>query len=616
MCGIGGFIHSGNLSQSQSQGMKLQASLSHRGPDGNGIYNDSRVTLVHTRLSIIDLSESGNQPLYNEDKSIVLICNGEIYNYKEIREELLKNGHQFSSSSDSEVIIHLYEETNFNISKTLSRLVGMFAFAIWDVKFNKLIVARDRVGIKPLYFKFRNEELSFCSEVKPLVTSGLASNKIDKTSLFEYFLTGSIPEPNTYFEDIKSLNPGHFLTWESGQINVEKYWSPPFQTNQAYKSIHQALEDLEPLLSTVVKDHMVADVGVGCFLSAGIDSSLLAYLASQFNNGISTFTASFPGEPENEADIANNTAQKIGATSYNYNITTNFFNDFDYHFEHIDQPFGISSALSLSRISQLARQHVKVVLSGDGADELFGGYHRHQQFFDPPYLKGFSKSVRTAIFSFAGKISNNQNLLDASSYLTKSDALKYLEKYQLTNFTEALNFLSEDRGKVDVERYLNRIDRIWNNYQSTDQINQMLYVDIHTSLVDEMLVKADRMTLHRGLEGRVPFLDHRLVEFALTLPSKFKIFDHFGKQPLRMLVEKSLGSGLAYREKTGFNSPIKKMIKEDKTTASDFDNKLSQLNSNNYIAKAQLAKFRSNVSKGDYNSSTAFSLFALGNFKS
>ncbi len=616
MCGIGGFIHNGDKSLGESQGRKLKTSIAHRGPDGDGMYSDAQVVLVHSRLSIIDLSESGNQPLYNEDRNLVLICNGEIYNYFEIREELIKKGHKFSSSSDSEVIVHLFEEYNFNIKKTLSRLTGMFAFAIWDVKLKKLIVARDRIGIKPLYYSLNKGLLSFCSEVKPLVNAGLVPDIIDKTSLFEYFLTGSIPEPNTYYQEIKALNPGHFLCWQDDEILVEKYWSPPAHTVQTYTSIHQVLEDLEPLFTKVVKDHMVADVGVGCFLSAGIDSSLLGYLSSTFNSGISTFTASFPGEAENEAEIANNTAQKIGATSYNYNITTNFFKDFDAHFAHIDQPFGISSALSLSRISQLASEHVKVVLSGDGADELFGGYHRHQPLYDPPYLKGLPRSVRGSVFSLVGKIMRNDNLKDASHNLSKGNALKYLEKYQISSSEMALNFLSQNKETVDTERYLNKINKVWKTYQSSDEINQMLFVDIHTSLVDEMLVKTDRMTLHRGLEGRVPFLDHRLVEFALALPSKYKVFDNFGKQPLRMLVEKNLGSDLAYREKTGFNSPIKKMIREDDSTASDFDNILKSLHLNKNINKAQIEKFRMDLGADQYNPSIAFSLYALANFKS
>lgn len=261
--------------------------------------------------------------------------------------------------------------------KVLNRLTGMFALAIWDGYDDKLIIARDRVEIKPLYYSQKNHTIAFCSEVSPLVNSGIVSSTNDPTSLFEYLLTGSIPEPNTYYTDIKALPPGHFLVCGHGKIEIHQFWKLPTKLDYSLTSLEKVVDKTDFLLKEIIKDHLVADVPVGCFLSAGIDSSFISYYAAQVHIGIYTFTASFPREPEDEAEIANQTALQIGAEFMNFDIKADFFEGFDYHFRNIDQPFGISSALSLSRISQLAKQKVKVVLSGDGADELFGGYSRH-----------------------------------------------------------------------------------------------------------------------------------------------------------------------------------------------------------------------------------------------
>lgn len=616
MCGIGGFTDISFLKNREEIAQKLLESLSHRGPDGSGLYQSEKVVLVHTRLSIIDLSANGNQPLYSEDRQIVLICNGEIYNYLSIRKELIEKGHQFSSTSDSEVIIHLYEEYKGDIKRVLNDLIGMFAFAIWDTKTEKLVIARDRLGIKPLYFSIHDNSLAFSSEVKPLIASGLATHRLDETSLFEYFLTGSIPEPNTWSKDIKALSPGHILVWESGKTSISKYWSLSCNINSSYKNINEVVEQTDYLLRKVIKDHLVADVNLGCFLSAGIDSSVISYYASRENRGVHTFTASFPGEPEDESLIANQTAKKLGATPHNFNIETDFFENYGDFFHHIDQPFGISSALSLSRISEMAGREVKVVLSGDGADELFAGYSRHQPFFNPPYFKCLPNSVRQNLFLALGRLFGKNSLIEAADYFNKSPSSKYLERVNILDKEQSMRLIDINlRPQVDEERYLNRIESIWNNFEGNDPINQMLYVDIQTSLVDEMLVKADRMTMHQGIEGRVPFMDHRLVEFAMSVPSHLKIQGGFGKLPLRQIVKKHIGQELAFREKTGFNSPLKRMLMEDGSTMGDFSTKTAKLKKSSFINPAEIDIFLQSVKSGTFNSSTAFGLYALADFQ-
>lgn len=616
MCGISGFYkYSPQLDSSKTQ-KYLTKALNHRGPDGNGFYIDGPICLVHNRLSIIDLSENGTQPLYNENKSLVLICNGEIYNYKELRERLISEGHQFSSFSDCEVILHLYEKFDGDMVKTLNSLVGMFALAIWDQERSKLMIARDRIGIKPLYYTSNSLAFSFSSEVKPLITSQLASSKLDYTSLYDYFNLGYIPEPFTLYKEVNALSPGCYLEFTNGNLSPEKsFWQLPTEINTNFKNGNEVLEATDELLKQVVSEHLVADVKVGSFLSAGIDSSLISYYSALAQNGIPTFTAAFQGEPEDESKIAEETSRKIKSSPHQFNIETDFFQNLEEHFGCIDQPFGVSSALSLSRIASMAKPVVKVVLSGDGADELFAGYDRHSPFPEPPQFKRFPLSIRKLLFQAAYAVTSKKSLKLAVEDLNRPKYVKYAERLTLKYGSFDNPFLDSSILKdVDQHRYLNRFEKIWNSYDQEDLINQMLYTDIKTSLVDEMLVKADRMTMHQGIEGRVPFLDHRVVEFAMQIASPNKRSEAFGKTPLRSLVNKYLGTQLGEREKTGFNSPLKKMLREDKMTKERFKNEISFLRSLEFLNQDKLIEYLRQVENGEFIPSQAFGLVALSDY--
>lgn len=616
MCGISGFYKFSSSLNSDSIRLNLTESLHHRGPDGNGFFIEEPICLVHNRLSIIDLSENGAQPLYNEDQTLVLICNGEIYNYQALREELLNLGHKFRSKSDCEVILHLYEENKGNIAKTLNRLIGMFAFAIWDKKSKKLILARDRVGIKPLYYSLNEKSFSFSSEIKPLVSSGLASSEMDFSSFYEYFNLGYIPEPNTIYQSIKALSPGSFLELSNNCIIEEnKYWSLPTQIDKNLKKEGEVLEALDSLLNQVVKDHLIADVKVGSFLSGGIDSSLVSYYSAKAQDGIPTFTASFSGEPEDESLIAIETSRKIHSTSYQFNVQTDFFNNFESHFGFLDQPFGVSSALSLSRISALAKPIVKVVLSGDGADELFGGYERHSNFADPPQLRFLPFRIRRRVFQAVYLLTSKESLKLAVEEMNRPQSLKYAKRLALEYGYFGPGFLdSVINSKVDTERYFNRVEKIWSDYQGEDLINRMLYTDIQTSLVDEMLFKADRMTMHQSIEGRVPFLDHRIVEFAMQIPSSLKKRNGIGKLPLRALVSKYLGESLAERKKTGFNSPLKKLLQNDRKTQNRFEDEIEFLLGLEFFDKGKLKNYSRKIESGEFIASQAFGLVAMADY--
>lgn len=577
MCGIAGIYGSMASAARDKAVHALSHGLAHRGPDGKGLYEDRSIALVHTRLSIIDLSEQGNQPLYNEDRSLVLVCNGEIYNYKEIKAELLAKGHTFCSGSDSEVILHLYEEYPNEPGKLLARLTGMFAFALWDINKQKLLLARDRIGIKPLYYSSKGQQLVFSSEVNPIVHTGLFEPRIDCTSLFEYFRLMSIPAPNTFYKGVQCLEPGHYLTIEQGKQTIRKYWDVPIATAK-WKNEQEVTDAVEHLLSEVIKDHLVADVPVGTFLSAGVDSSLITAIAAAHHPGIHSFTASFPGEPEDEGEVAGNTAAKLGTTHHAYELKNDFFTDFTTQFQDIDQPFAISSSLSLGSISRLARQYVKVVLSGDGGDELFGGYQRYATPAVPSFLKYIPAALQNSVLKVAAKATNKPGLETLRKNIALHPAVTFLSRTQVADEQTALSFINPALHKeIDTQRYADRLRTLFDSRKAdTDPLNRVLYADIKTTLVDEMLTKCDRMTMINGIEGRVPFLDHRMVELAFTIPHIYKRNGNTGKVVLRNILAKKLGHDLAFRVKTGFNSPLQQWLAKDAKTISFVKTQLNE----------------------------------------
>jgi asparagine synthase (glutamine-hydrolysing) len=566
MCGIAGIYGALPPEKREYALNKLSSGLAHRGPDGHKHFQDGNIGLVHTRLSIIDLSERGDQPLYNEDRSLVLVCNGEIYNYRSIRNMLLEKGHVFSSDSDCEVILHLYEEYNGDLSRLLNSLTGMFAFALWDISKKELFIARDRIGIKPLYYYQSDETLIFSSEVRPIAETRLFEPDIDHTSLYEYFLLGCIPGPNTFFTQIKALEAGHFLALKDNKPTIREYWDIPHKLEK-WKDPDEVSEAVHHLLIDIVKDHLIADVPVGTFLSGGVDSSLITAIAAGHHPGIHSFTASFPGEPEDEGSIAADTAKKLGTTHHAYEIKGSFFDDLPVQFRNMDQPFAISSALSLGRISGMAKQEVKVVLSGDGGDELFGGYARHVFSKHPSFLRYIPKVLHNDVLRSAAKLTGKQSLEQLRVNLKISDAQRFFDKIIVMGPGSALSFFPASiRKHIDQHRFLDRIGHFFNKANINDKLNKVLYVDMKTTLVDEMLTKCDRMTMINGIEGRVPFLDHRLVELAFSIPSAYKRTEKVGKIPLRQVLARYLGRDIAYREKSGFNAPLKQWLQKDEGT--------------------------------------------------
>ncbi len=587
MCGIAGLYGSFKTEEREQAAGALLEQLAHRGPDGCGIYNEADITLLHTRLSIIDLTENGNQPLFNEDRSLVLVCNGEIYNYQQLTKELMARGHRFMSHSDCEIILHLYEENPDDPAKIINALTGMFAFALWDTKRRRLLVARDRIGIKPLYYSFSDGKLVFASEVRPIVRTGLVNKAYDLTSVYEYFLTSSVPAPNTLYRAVKVLPAGHYMTVENGRMNISGYWDIPCGAHR-WKSDGEVQEAVDSLLSEVVKDHLIADVPVGTFLSAGIDSSLIAAYAVKHHPGIHSFTASFPGEPEDEGKVAAETARRLGTTHHSYELKGDFFTDFDEQLQDIDQPFAPNSALSLGRISKMARRDVKVVLSGDGADELFGGYYRHDPPQRPDFLKRIPRVLQQDVLKIGAKVTGRKSLEALRQNLALPAGDTFLSKVAVTDKEDVLSlFAPEIKKQIDTERFSGYLNRCFDGREDRDELNRILYAEMKTALVDEMMTKCDRMTMMNGIEGRVPFLDHRLVELAFSIPGEYKRMNGIGKLILRKLVAEKLGNELAYRKKTGFNSPLLQWL--------DTDLKTREYVERQFAAASQMALFDKNT---------------------
>ncbi|MES2701915.1 MAG: asparagine synthase (glutamine-hydrolyzing) [Bacteroidota bacterium] len=612
MCGIAGVYGSFEPAAKQKALSSLSKCLVHRGPDGKGLYEDEQVALVHARLSIIDLSEQGNQPLYNEDRSLVLVCNGEIYNYKQLTQQLVQRGHKFSSHSDCETILHLYEEHYDEPQKMLEQLTGMFAFALWDIKRKRLLVARDRIGIKPLYYTYGQQKFIFASEVKPIADSGLFTPHIDPTSLFEYFLLRSIPAPNTLFEEVKCLEPGYYLTIEDGRITTTQYWDIPMQQRR-WKNEQQVTDEVEALLSEAVKDHLVADVPVGTFLSAGVDSSLITSIAAQHHPGIHSFTAAFPGEPEDEGEVARHTANVLKTTHHAFALEEDFFTDFNAQFRNIDQPFAIPSALSLGCIAKLARQHVKVVLSGDGGDELFGGYGRYQPQAKPKFLKAIPGPMQDNMLWAAAKITRKKGFETLRQNLQAPLSKQFLERIQMVTPETALSMLHPDMlPKIDIDRFLRRLYTLFEGRKDKDALNKTLYVDFKTTLVDEMLTKCDRMTMMNGVEGRVPLLDHRLVELGFSIPHQYKRQNNTGKIVLRKILAKRLGEDLAYRVKTGFNNPLQQWLAKDPKTATFVKKQVTEAAALPFVNKEAILPYAQDPAQ--YSTNSIYPLVCLNRF--
>jgi asparagine synthase (glutamine-hydrolysing) len=557
MCGIAGIFEFGRGAKADQRLLERMTQLiAHRGRDDSGLVLRGGVGLGHRRLSIIDLSSAGHQPMASEDGAVWITYNGECYNYAELARSLRERGHRFRSSSDTEVLLHLYLERGENFFEAID---GMFALAIWDERKQQLLLARDRMGIKPLYYFADREHLVFASEMKSLLADRRVAADIDPAALGDYLQLLSIPDPNCILRGVRKLLPGHYLTATRDGIREHRYWDLTIALDPD-RSFAASCDEFDRLFGASVRSHMVADVPVGAFLSGGVDSSAIVCAASQQAAApIETFSITFAGLSQfDESRYAAGVARHCGADHHKFNLTPDLIEAIDRVVWHADEPFAVSSGFALYLLAKLARERVKVVLSGDGGDEVFAGYvWRHRDFAELPELAVAAASRLSAAVGMLGPFAELvpgrlRRLGQTSEWeerYVRSFACFQREDLAELLLPDAAETIAEASGATVLRR---RLDETAGH----EQLSRKLYADIKTTLVSEMLTKVDRMTMAHGLEARVPFLDHRLVEWAFTVPAAHKLHHGDGKRLVKKAFADRLPKDILYRPKQGFNVPL------------------------------------------------------------
>ena len=564
MCGIAGIVQ-GHRDQAHSDGGVDQATIHrmceaivHRGPDDEGIFVKDGVGLGMRRLSVIDLA-GGHQPVFNEDKTVWIVFNGEIYNFPELRVELEKSGHRFASHSDTEVIVHLYEELG---ADCVNKLRGMFAFALYDERRRKLLLARDRFGKKPLHYALVGDRLLFGSEIKSILAVAPELASVNNEAILQYLYFGYVPDPLTSFLPIQKLPPGHVLEFEAGQIQVRKYWDLPQYSTHYPNSEEECLAELERRLAEAVRIRLISDVPLGAMLSGGVDSStVVALMARASSQPVKTFSIGFAHADFNEAHYARVVAQRFGTDHHELIVEPNVVETVDKLTSSLEEPFGDSSMLPTYYVSCLARKHVTVALSGDGGDEIFGGYDRYathlrRQVFEriPQWMWRF---CRTQIYPLLPRNMRGRKFAYNISLPLRE---RYVDGISFVPAFEREEPLLSEEFRDAVRDYPNPqclMYRYFDDAPANDAISKMMYVDTKTYLPADILTKVDRMSMLTSLEVRVPILDHLFVEWVTGLPPVFKIRNGQQKYILRKLAERvGVPREVLYRRKQGFALPL------------------------------------------------------------
>ena len=563
MCGIAGKLYSDTARSVSARELDAMLSpMKHRGPDGSGVFADGPMGLGHLRLSIIDLS-TGDQPMTNEDRTLWLVFNGEIYNYQSLRQELLTRGHVFRSQSDTEVIVHLYEEYG---ADCVNHLRGMFAFAIWDTKRRRLFLARDRVGIKPLYYCQTGQAFWFASEFKSILSDPAVPRDLHLPAIRQFLSFYYLPGEDTLFRSIRKLLPGHSMTVENGQVSIHRYWDLRFTQARWDRSFEDVVAELHGLLASTVRDHMIADVPVGVLLSGGVDSSAVLNFAVQGTvKQVKTFTVGFDGnQVVDERPYARLAARRFGSEHFEINITAeDFWNFLPSYVWHMEEPVCEPPAVALYYVSKLARTHVKVLLSGEGGDEAFAGYpnypnllrlQRIQNALGPlARIAGATAGMLGGLFA-SGRMQRYGAALGqplADHYFSRSSGPTSFFNQQAQRFFQP-DFLTASASASPAQM----MGDLLRSVKGCGLLNQMLYADTKTWLPDDLLVKADKITMANSLELRVPLLDHEVLEFAASLPAHYKVQGRETKRALKAAFAKVLPEEILTRKKAGFPVPF------------------------------------------------------------
>ena len=557
MCGFAGYIHNYGTFDKEEVIHKMADRIKHRGPDDAHYYIDDGIALGFRRLSIIDL-EGGRQPILNEDGSLVLLFNGEIYNYQELRDELIKAGHVFTTKTDSETILHGYEEYG---KKILDRLRGMFAFIIWNKNTKELFGARDIFGIKPFYYYKKGKEFMFGSEIKSFLSHPNFEKELDEDMIPLYLSYEYSPDERTIFKNVFKLPGAHCFTYKNGELKVERYYKIEYKIEDD-KSLEYWEDAITKEFTESVSMHQIADVEVGCFLSSGVDSSYVVKEISKGTKKVKTFSVGYEEEKYSELPYAQDFSNVIGVPNIANKVSADEFFDAVPEIQYyMDEPLPNPSEIPLYFLAKNTRRYVKVVLSGEGADELFGGY--------PMYLAGghfdhYSHKVPRPVRKVLGTVAKHCPNFKGKNFLVRG-AMEPYQRFMRANYVfqsaERQKFLKRPIASKVPEEYSKRY---FNEVSNLDEPTQLQYVDMHTWMIYDILLKADRMSMANSLELRVPFLDKKMLELSTRIPSRYRAANETTKIALRGAAIKQLPERTANKKKLGFPVPLNDWLREDK----------------------------------------------------
>jgi len=563
MCGICGF----NWKDERLVG-EMTDEITHRGPDQHGVYVNDHVSLGHRRLSIIDLSDHGRQPMTNEDGSVQLVFNGEIYNFRELRESLEQRGHRFASDADSEVIIHAYEEYGVD---AVHKLRGMFAFALWDSRDRSLLLVRDRIGIKPLYYHHRDGKLTFASEIKAILKDPSVPRELNRQALYDYIGFEFVPAPETLFQNIHKIPAGHYLRMNGdGRVELKQYWDLSLHPMGPALSYEDAVERERELLDYAVKSHLVSDVPLGVFLSGGLDSSaIVAMMRRHISGPLRTFTIGYKDKTFSELDYAQQVAEQFETEHHVLMIEEMTAETVEKALWHLDEPMTDLSAVPLMLVCEQAKKHITVCLSGEGGDESFAGYDRFKasrmnqafRLIPGPLRRGVvgkligmlpDQPQKKGAINMLKRFVEGANLPPEGAHLRWQYFTNARQDEQL--FAAGFRDAVEMDGFRHIRRYAEQCD-------ATDRVNREVYLDMRFMMTDSVLMKVDKMSMASSLEVRVPLLDHVLVEFIASLPGDWKLKGLRTKHVFRSALEGILPDNIVNRGKQGYSLPVKHLLR-------------------------------------------------------
>ena len=571
MCGIAGkvAVSSSAAAVDAEVVRRMMSLIVHRGPDDDGIYIDRQAVLGHRRLSIIDLN-TGKQPISNEDGTVWVVYNGEIYNFPELRKQLLARGHTLKTHTDTEVIVHLYEDYG---EQCVTLLRGMFAFALWDARKKKLLLARDRVGIKPLYYVQTRDSLLFASEIKAFRADPSVQLELNKQAIDTFLTFLYVPGSETLFRNVHKLDPGHYLVMEDGRVELSRYWDLKFTAPESNGHFRDAVDALQEMLKQTVRDHMISDVPVGVLLSGGVDSTaLLSFAVHETQKKVSSFTIGFEGQSfADERPYARLAAETFGSEHHEMTITAKDFMEFlPKYVWHMEEPVCEPPAVALYYVTKLASAHVKVLLSGEGGDEAFAGYQNYRNILWLERLRVIGQpwtGLAAGVFNSLGHLGGLGRLQKYSPMLKMP-----LEDYYYGRTSGPSSFFNRNKGalyssafaqSVETTSSPKRIRELFSHVADQPALNQMLYVDTKTWLPDDLLVKADKISMANSLELRVPLLDHKVLEFAASLPVDYKVRGFTTKYILKEAFSGRIPKPILNRKKTGFPVPVESWLRNE-----------------------------------------------------